>query len=472
MIRKITKIFTITLASLVVSISAWLWWGSSLDADFIDRHELIEVAKQIQPIENAFTDLAYLAGNNGIEVIEANDIQLINSIYDGKWDKDQALILTEKYGEDLDVLRSASLKPYFKTPPLDNDNFINYSGLTSINKLAVIQSRLFMEVNDPESATKWALTSLRYSKLLKSDLSPSLIAYMIGIYSQHISNNWVHRLVSNYMLSDSQLKSLANQLNISNDFPNDGFPEVYSGEFDYSISVTNAQLQIGFSERWSTIFSEQYSEFDQHWLLKILHLIAPNYFFHRNTSTSNHAIGLRKLQVAAQKGCSYSTNEPSNTEVNQNSANDSWLLQLRPNAIGIEIFGAESDPPALSSYGDYLHRRCFNVAYFQAVRAIVAIKRFQLVTNNEPNDLSQLSPEYLPSLPVDPLLLPNDTQPLRFNADKRWLYSFGMNRQDGGGSANSTYQYRCYKDNVSGLECQNNPTFPIDIGLDATLMVF
>jgi len=67
-----------------------------------------------------------------------------------------------------------------------------------------------------------------------------------------------------------------------------------------------------------------------------------------------------------------------------------------------------------------------------AVTAI-ALKRYQLKHVNYPPNLNSLVPEFLPSVPLDPV----DGQPLRYrrNADGTFLlYSVGENGKDDGGN--------------------------------------
>jgi hypothetical protein len=64
--------------------------------------------------------------------------------------------------------------------------------------------------------------------------------------------------------------------------------------------------------------------------------------------------------------------------------------------------------------------------------AAIGLKRFQLRRGKLPESLSQLTPEILPAVPLDPV----DGQPLRYrrNADGTFvLYSVGPNNRDDGG---------------------------------------
>jgi hypothetical protein len=67
-----------------------------------------------------------------------------------------------------------------------------------------------------------------------------------------------------------------------------------------------------------------------------------------------------------------------------------------------------------------------------AVVTAIALKRYQLKHGNYPPDLNSLVPEFLPTVPLDPV----DGQPLRYrpNADGTFpLYSVGENGKDDGG---------------------------------------
>jgi hypothetical protein len=69
----------------------------------------------------------------------------------------------------------------------------------------------------------------------------------------------------------------------------------------------------------------------------------------------------------------------------------------------------------------------------QLTVAAIALKRFQLKHGNFPEKISELTPEFLASVPLDPV----DGQPLRYrrNADGTYLlYSVGANGVDDGGN--------------------------------------
>ena len=62
-----------------------------------------------------------------------------------------------------------------------------------------------------------------------------------------------------------------------------------------------------------------------------------------------------------------------------------------------------------------------------------------------PATLDALVPQYLDSVPFDPF----DRKPIRYNADKKILYSVGLNKKDLGGSEGDDWN------------TMENPTFKI-----------
>jgi len=68
----------------------------------------------------------------------------------------------------------------------------------------------------------------------------------------------------------------------------------------------------------------------------------------------------------------------------------------------------------------------------QTVVTAIALKRYQLKHGNYPSDLKSLVPEFVPSVPLDPV----DGQPLRYRLNSNGtflLYSVGENGKDDGG---------------------------------------
>jgi len=64
-----------------------------------------------------------------------------------------------------------------------------------------------------------------------------------------------------------------------------------------------------------------------------------------------------------------------------------------------------------------------------ATQVLVALRCFKLKTGRLPQKLDELVPEYLPAVPLDDF----DGKPIRYSAEKKIVYSVGVDFQDSGG---------------------------------------
>lgn len=88
---------------------------------------------------------------------------------------------------------------------------------------------------------------------------------------------------------------------------------------------------------------------------------------------------------------------------------------------------------SVSTFARILNKAVKVDAARQMTITAIALKRFQLKHGVYPEKLAELTPEFLPSVPLDPI----DGQPLRYrrNADGSFtLYSIGENNRDDGGN--------------------------------------
>jgi hypothetical protein len=114
----------------------------------------------------------------------------------------------------------------------------------------------------------------------------------------------------------------------------------------------------------------------------------------------------------------------------------------RLNSIGITNFGQPffqalnipdfSELDAFYSAGSVVNKDIRTETARRVVVAAIALKRFQLKNGKLPGKLIELAPEFLASVPIDPM----DGQPLRYHPNPNGsflLYSVGMDGADDGG---------------------------------------
>ncbi|PIY58970.1 hypothetical protein COY97_01410, partial [Candidatus Wolfebacteria bacterium CG_4_10_14_0_8_um_filter_39_64] len=81
-------------------------------------------------------------------------------------------------------------------------------------------------------------------------------------------------------------------------------------------------------------------------------------------------------------------------------------------------------------------KKCQEDLLVGATQAMIAIKAFKNDTNNYPNSLNELVPNYLSLVPQDPF----DGKSLKYSTTKKILYSVGEDMQDSGGSTGDDWR--------------------------------
>lgn len=101
-----------------------------------------------------------------------------------------------------------------------------------------------------------------------------------------------------------------------------------------------------------------------------------------------------------------------------------WRRQLQANGVGRQMLELLSP-----SYDRFFRSFLADRAYVEAVRVAVAFRAFSLAEARAPATLEELVPLYLPAVPTDPF----DGAPLRYDPERRLVYSIGVNGTDDGG---------------------------------------
>lgn len=102
-----------------------------------------------------------------------------------------------------------------------------------------------------------------------------------------------------------------------------------------------------------------------------------------------------------------------------------WWFYSRPNLVG-RVFYAFTTPEIET----YVEGRCQMEGTIRASQLIVAMKTFEKDNGTLPDQLAQLCPTYLPSVPLDTF----DGKPFRYAPEKGIVYSVSKDLKDSGGS--------------------------------------
>ncbi|MEA3293111.1 MAG: hypothetical protein U9P88_01410, partial [Patescibacteria group bacterium] len=112
------------------------------------------------------------------------------------------------------------------------------------------------------------------------------------------------------------------------------------------------------------------------------------------------------------------------------------------NVVGKILYSIIAVDVSKSSY----KRKCDKDLLLGSTQIIIAIKAFKNDTGNYPLSLNNLTPRYLSSIPIDPF----NKKPLKYSAEKKIIYSVGIDLKDSGGSIGDSWREMA------------DPTFKID----------
>ncbi|TLD68481.1 hypothetical protein FEM03_22520 [Phragmitibacter flavus] len=132
----------------------------------------------------------------------------------------------------------------------------------------------------------------------------------------------------------------------------------------------------------------------------------------------------RPLLVSASKD----TSTLSKAAIRHNYARREW----RPypaRFLSLNFFGDHTAHDRAGSLNLVVDRGIRGQFWSTAMPVIIALRRHELEKGKLPVDLEKLVPEYLPKVPLDPY----DGAPLRWNLEKKRLYSVCSNGKDDGG---------------------------------------
>ena len=155
---------------------------------------------------------------------------------------------------------------------------------------------------------------------------------------------------------------------------------------------------------------------------QLAHWLPGAYLYKPNLTWRRYAALIRAHQAAAGKPC---TELPGALPTSRSSVGEALELLL-PNSLGDQTMEL-----AELSLRRFELRRCVSDSRVSATVALIALRAYALHHATLPTSLEALVPDYLAELPRDPF----DGAPLRYSAERRVLWSIGVDLRDGGGVA-------------------------------------
>ena len=109
------------------------------------------------------------------------------------------------------------------------------------------------------------------------------------------------------------------------------------------------------------------------------------------------------------------------------------LMTFQQNAVGVGIVHKIMNDIDISQLLDY---RCRDMLLVNATQTMLALRAYYLTYGAYPKQLSDLVPQFVSEVPLDPY----DENPLKYSTEKNIIYSVGINGKDEGGSQGVYWQ--------------------------------
>jgi len=427
--RKWKKIVLIIISVIILLIVGLLSLPRFLNLFAKDITPINDSDLQLQKVlvtdkDNAYFDLIKL----GNIIYEPKDkLQTILDMVVGKtWDNQVAEDIVSKNSQAFEYFAEAARKPKYQNPEsADPANITPNMVLTPPNswrqmaRLSVIRALYLARQGKDKEVLDEALNSVNIGQKIQESQG-SLIEYYVAIAMKGVGLETVQKIIPSSKLTSTELKQYAQGLDKFYKNEN-GLIMAFKGEY-YFQSWAIDSIVSGDTEVLKSVVGEEESQNPE-----IAKKIKNNYYFQPNKTKLLFAEYARANIKSANKSCG----EIKTTEVQKLVSTNPAKLYIEENAIGKILH----DVIAINLTG-VSTKKCQEDLLVGATQAMIAIKAFKNDTNNYPNSLNELVPNYLSLVPQDPF----DGKSLKYSTTKKILYSVGEDMQDSGGSTGDDWR--------------------------------
>jgi hypothetical protein len=412
----------------------------SQDSKLTDNSDLIPPTISVPDAENGFFSLKKITN----EMLK--EVSLVPSFtsadpgdFAGMSSSTQdAYRVLNKYKDILTYFSEAAAKRYIQAPELKDLSKLNFSSTLSSS---YVEDASFMSLR--KASRLQALYALYLAKIGMTDQAlaeagkifkvgqsvtrgnSTVVGALIGIADQKLAMDVISLILRKGNASSASLRALG--------------PLVLPGQEDVGAAKNSIRVSYIYNLWEMESLKETQSQNDQvtaygsqgMWQ-KILAPYGKLDFYFKLNQTKNGITDSYRQQISAVgKRC-----ELNDLKIQENAAVNSfkaWHIPFMENGLGKYILAQGS---VLEPNESVIKAFCQRDLQQGVTQIRIAIKMYQLEHNGAPPSLlSELVPQYLQKLPLDPF----DLQPIRYNAQKKILYSVGTNKKDLGGSTGSDW---------------------------------
>lgn len=443
----------------LIALSIWIGLNS-IDEDLTDEAKKYLAVDDIADADNGYVDISLIDEAEFKTVSDGCSRSKFEKITLGtELDVEYAQEVLSDKQEALSSLDGLVSKPSFKFPESEDPfSMPSFSKIIDLNKLNIMASILHAKSGEFDKAISVAEKSIIFSQRIKNLENQKLISYLISLRMESDALNWVHTLVLEYDLDNEQLGKISRLFEQIKGYKSDSFSEVIWGEFRYSYDLSNHMFDSIVSMRfdayefdenfWNFSLTDYFSERTyKEDLFGLTNALIPSYYTHPNETANMVLDNYKSFAELSAEYCKDINIKNVNIKGRKARWDISWLDIVSPNSAG-EIWGQSG-----FHFSNHFKTNCRSHAYAEGVKTVVALKRFEADKGYLPENLQQLVPEYLNTLPIDPF----DGNPLRYSKKDLWVYSVGVNYLDDGGDAEGQYSFSCNEED----KCFMNPTVKI-----------
>lgn len=412
--RKALKFAGIIIAIyLLLIIAKFAYIATRPDGPAFDDSDMLPQRPKISAKQNGFDALMTVAGEDEkLSEKYFSDLEEIRTNRNFDVGAEKMELLKSKYGERYALMRNALEYPYIVAPPKDySDHSINVAYRSEITSLKVMPAyAITLACQEARAGNQSrALEDIKFALQLGRALQNSqgdLIFLLVGGISQETAFAGINAMLDSGVLSESAIPELIKMLD---DYA--PHPEYWeqSVKFLYESSKNYMGWEMsqnaGFLARTRSRLETK-----------------PNTFF--KVYYDEHKFMAGQARISLRDADMKHWQRPYKIT---HGIRGYFADFKNPSRSMAEILMAIAMPNYYRSFEQFV---LFRTKY-EMMRTKLALLEYRANTGRLPDSLAAVSPQYLKSVPIDPM----DGKPIRYDAKKGIIWSVGFDFEDNAGNA-------------------------------------
>ncbi len=420
------------------------------DSPLVDNVQLLLKSVSVPDADNGFYDFTQINNCTSDSPSDCSptisipkgfdDLAYTNYTKPIKWDQsavDQVLKANE---QALTLFDQAVRKNNFQIPdyadPANLHTELRLYPMNSWRQVARLQAIKALSLSYQGQPDQALLEAVKLNKLGHQIINGhnNLIGALVGLAIEQLGSQTILEILPYGNPTQTTLVTVQNSIQKSSENI-EGYKNAFRFEYTHTINsideTTNSQLETTLQRMIKNgETSPAYANY-----VKYKYYYKPN-------QTKNLYTSLYSREVSAV-GTRCELNDLDQQVGLSKSPIAKWKLLFTENAIGKMMFSLTG-----IALGSAVTKDCQNDLVANIAQIELALKGYIADNGSLPIDLNALVPKYLASVPVDLF----DGQPIRYSAEKKILYSVGVNKKDLGGQPTGTDWAK-----------MENPTFEIKL---------